>query len=250
MKLGFFDKFTSGLLVGGTAAFLLASRIDESVSERVAENWVQFSSVVAAIIAALIALLGVQRQISLQTKLENERRASDLAAAKMQLPLALSEITAFSKSKIQEVFDVSHLADEQKLPTLDSISSGTLDVLKECIKYADPISANKLASIVRIYQVRMVWESDGGLARIRPIPEEQGLEEINAVYHAIEWAVVYAICEDAFDFARGRSRSIPKELDTQKIYQAFNICYTYPENYTSVEERLERYIERGGYAQK
>lgn len=214
MNFKFFDRFTSGLLVGSVSAFLLVMLLDAEVSEIAKTNWVQFATIVAALLAALIALFGVQRQIESQRLSEETKRRAALSAAKAVLPLALTRLIDVAEAGFDfSIKDNAFLRDRSNVSILVrelNIDTEIIQILQDCIRSSDKISSAWISHIISHYQVyrsRLVGSvSDGNR-----LTTDQ-----TKASAAVDWIVLKAMIEHTYDFARG-AETVPEVMDQNLI---------------------------------
>jgi hypothetical protein len=209
-----FDRFSTGLLVGVIFALSLSWVLDAEVAEAIKERWVEVFGIVAALFAAVLALLGVQRQIRLQTDQAEAERMSQLRASVAVLPLVLSEFVRTSEacfelsladaSEIRNVdFQIAHIAQSD-------IASSALDVLRDCIRFSDGVSVGWLSLLARQYQLcRSRFESH--------VAGDHILLPINHHSMATDWAILRTIANHLFEFSRGEVLQVPQYLSINAV---------------------------------
>ncbi len=195
-----------------------------------------------SLFAAFFALRGNRVQISQTNDIEDERRQNALIAARAILPAILSEMSAVARNNLQLRFrpgdgvigDASpHATNFKRLP--DAI----LPDLKQCIEFADKRSQERLANILRHFQVQQAKEMDAGIGVIYPHIGPATYAETQAISDAIGWAVIHGLVGEAFAFARGGPDPIPSALNPESVLSAFIIADLLVENYPSLERTLK-----------
>lgn len=217
--------------MGWLAALLLASRIDSRIADRVAENWVQFSTILAAIAAALIALIGVRRQIENGEKLEESRRQASLRAAKATLPLALSRLSQVSERGAHHCL----MKPEERSEKIN-VPDDAIGILKSCIEYSDPISSRWLAAIIARFQILTSRLTNDGIFAA-DFPNQVA---------AVDWIILRKVIEHCFDYARGTNDSlcIPLTIDLNQVSIPIDITAKFPDEIPELERNLENHLEK------
>lgn len=215
MKFSFFDRFTSGLLVGSLFSIALAALFDSEVAQRAQDSWVNLATIFGAIIAALLALYGVNKQIAHQNdslnkqithqnSLEEKRRQASLNAAKSSLPLALSRLTDICETAIY--FHLNQTtAGNFKTTDLD-LAESTLEIFKECIEHSEGLSQRWLIAILARYQI-MHSRSTGDI--------QQWEHARTDVYLAVDWVFLKSIVGHCFRGARLKGLDISRTVNLQ-----------------------------------
>lgn len=249
-QITFFDGFALGAFCA-SEIFLIVFMIIDTPLEN--EAWVGFvgNMVVAgfSIGAAYIALRGNRLQISQTNDIEDERREDSLIAARAVLPAVLSQICSVASNNLRLRFppDTAPLGSDLVPATVfQRLPDDVIPPLKECIQHADGTSQERLANILRHFQV-LTARSRSNQSIIEPTlgPTTTTLELQSAFSDAIGWATVYALAEDAFGFARGSKPSIPATLDPARVRSAFLLAGIMLENYPNLEAILNNRIANG-----
>jgi hypothetical protein len=219
------------------------------------ETWISvFGSFVVAgftIAAAWVALRGNRVQIAQNSDLEDERRQNSLIAAKAVLPSILSELTGIATNNLLLIFpdnvpprgnDTPPATEFQRIPET------LLPPLKECIQHADSVSQERLANILRHFQVYDARRGNRTRGTLRPSlldnPPPPSANELTAISNAIGWAVIHALLSDAYSFARGSKLPIPPTVTADRVRGAFLSAGIILDNYPHLETALENRIAR------
>lgn len=214
MKLPPFERFSTGLLAGTAFALVFAWLLDSDVSNAIKDRWVEVFGIVAALFAAVLALLGVQRQIRVQTDQADAERLAQLRASLAVLPLVLSGFYRVSESCVEVSLDTPEVIRDPNrrddLLRVSEIGETHLEVLRDCIRYSDAISAGWLTLIARQYQLCVA-------RYISLIEGTHILLDVNQQRMAIDWAVLRAISGHSFDFARGEVDRVPLTMNPNQV---------------------------------
>ncbi|WP_313591220.1 hypothetical protein [Agrobacterium cavarae] len=246
-------RFVDGAFFATLVFLTLFMVIDFKVKD---ETWVNVfgSFVVAAftIAAAWVALRGNRIQITQNEDLENSRRINSLIAAKAVLPSILSELNSIAQNNLLLNFPQNKApkGNPVRKPTeLLRVPESVLPALKECIQYSDPVSQERLANILRHFQVYDARHKRSSTSFLTPHyagnPPKPNYNEMTAISSAIGWAVIHALISDAYDFARGSKYPIPATVTPDRVKGAFLTVGVMLENYPALETALNGRINRG-----
>lgn len=215
MKTDFLRNFPFGVFLGVVVATIAFLVLDDNYSSGWAKYFAYGVTAILSLFAAALSLFGVFISIDNQRSLEAEKRRGALAAARATLPLALSNLIAISRKGIdyslneKEGRSFNDLADELVL------KPEFISILTRVIEFSDVASGERLSDIVRRHQVLT--------SRLRgwDDPHFGGPNEYNRAEAAANWAIQYRLVEDAFDYARGISETIPEQLSNKNIASLF-----------------------------
>lgn len=252
-ELAALRKFIDGAFFATIVFLLLFMMIDFNIKN---EAWISVfgSFVVAAftIAAAWVALRGNRIQIAQNEDLENQRRMNSLIAAKAVLPSILSELSAIAQNNLLLNFPQNKAPKGNPVPKPTKflrVPESVLPALKECIQHSDPISQERLANILRhfqVYDARQKRNSSGFLTpQYTANPPKPTYNEMTAISSAIGWAVIYALISDAYDFARGSKQPIPATVTSDRVKGAFLTVGIMLEFYPALQTTLNGRIDRG-----
>jgi hypothetical protein len=248
-NLSYLDGVAFGAFIS-TVVFLAAFMfIDFHLDD---DDWVGFfGNIVVALFsigAALFALQGSKAQIHQGYELEENRRQRSLAAARALLPAILSDLCLVATNNMRLRFQEGHQPIGYELPpatTFQSIPEQAIPVFKEVIQNADPISQERLSNILRhcqVYQARrtgteadVIWPNDNALT----------LPLYSAISEVIGWAAVYAMCSNAFGFARGIETAIPATIVEADVRSAFFSAGIVLELYPNLQQILDLRASEG-----
>lgn len=243
-QVTFFDGIALGAFLA-TFAFLLAFCFIDLLPPK-SDAWVGFlgNMVVAAFSlgAAYLALGGNRLQILQTNDIEDERRENALIAARAVLPALLSEMSAVARNNLLLRFQPGHGAIGSAVvhPTaFMRLPESIIPDFKQCIEYADRGSQERLANILRHFQVQQVRENDAGIGVIAPNHGPLTLDEHTAISDALGWAVLHGLVSDAFGYARGSDERIPLSANPSNVRSAFVVAGLSVDNYPLLMQILE-----------
>lgn len=249
-QITYFDGIALGAFLA-TLAFLIIFWAIDLLPPK-SDAWVGFmgNMIVAAfsIGAAYIALTGNRTQIKQTNDLEDERRNNALVAARAVLPAILSEMAAVARNNLKLRFQTGHSPIGFSVPNptaFQRLPETIIPDLKGCIEHADCVSQDRLANILRHFQVQQVRENDAGVGAIAPHLSTLTLDVHHAISDAIGWAVVYGLISDAFAYARGAAPAIPACINPDHVRGAFAVAGITVEIYPNLIQILEERILHG-----
>lgn len=111
--------------------------------------------------------------------------------------------------------------------------------LKECIEHADGVSQDRLANILKHFQVQQARQSGVAIGAILPHVNGFTATTHDAISDVIGWAVVYGLVGEAFAYARGTTTSIPPRVDPETVRGAFASAGVVTGMYPNVDHLLE-----------
>ena len=208
--------------------------MDWGVRESIEKHLGAAFSAGATLLAATIAISGVLRSIEHQRLSSEHTRNRSLAAAKSTLSLALVQLSDICLNGIRNSLGISSagrtpdelVAEIQSSPEL-------LLTLKQCIEFADNASGDRLANLVRHYQVYRSRHIHA-LAQERP-------EHPERVSSAADWAVLFRLVEDCFDYAHGDAMDIPQAMTNRNLTGVFSMrLFISRGRYPGLEVEIER----------
>lgn len=214
---GIFFGFILGVLI---ISFLIFIFNLDNVDSIVRENSFSAISTFATLIAGAMAYLGIQKQIQKSEDLMLRENFESLRAARAMLPVALSKVTEVCRENLYGYFETPS-GIKTKLQLIDSDS---LQTIKECIKFADDISGERLAQILRIYQILLARHNDEWfLHPLKPHKRDDMDVDHSQIDQMVNWAVLDAISGSAYSYARGGMKTIPQTIDGISLFEVFHI---------------------------
>ncbi|MEP9399779.1 hypothetical protein ABLE86_20755 [Mesorhizobium sp. KR2-14] len=242
-QITFLDGFALGAFCAAEVFLVVFMMLDWPLKS---DAWVGFvGSIVVAgfsIGAAYIALRGNRTQISQTNDIEDERRHNKLVAARAILPAILSELSIVARNNLMLRFHPGHTPVGFHVPhptAFQALPDSIIPDLKECIEHADSVSQDRLANILKHFQVQQARQAAVGIGVI--LPHITGLTAAthDAISDAIGWAVVYGLVGEAFSYARGTANSIPPRIDPETVRGAFTLAGVVTGMYPNVDQLLE-----------
>lgn len=203
------DGFALGVLVGSLFLIVLFWASENSASELISSNFVQFATILSSIFAAWLALRGIRAQVETSWEQERARRGASLAAAKASLPLALSQLHGIAKRgaevnlRLQNGKDCSRIAEELQLP------HEAISVLKQNIEYASEVNAQRISALIRNYQIL-------NSRTIEWVNENRETEAFN-LEGALDWVVLLRMIGNCFEYARDQSDEVSDNLENLNL---------------------------------
>lgn len=253
-QISFLDGFALGAFCA-TELFLIVFMVIDL--RLVDEDWIGFvgNMVVAglSILAAYIALRGNRLQLQQANDIEDERGRKSLAAARAVLPAILSQLSSVATNNIKLRFksdeddvmsDETDTQDRAPLAFMH-LPENIVPGLKECIQHADDISQDRLANILRHFQVQQAREFDAGIGVIEAYAEKLTMKQHKAISDAIGWAVVHRLISEAFSYSRGTAEFIPPKIRPDGVRTAFSQAGIVLEMYPLLQDILEKRIQSG-----
>jgi hypothetical protein len=244
----FLINFPLGIFLGALFTFVLVLFFDVTVSSDLKRVYIFLFSSSATLLAATLAVAGVLKNIDNQNLLAEEQRKRSLASARAFLPVALSEMCQIARlgvlhcwgghSKVVELgFEEYREHSIRELRLSDEIVS----VFREYIKHSDEQNGEKIALILREYQIffarwRGRFEDDHYFEHEDP--------QVRAE-HTTSWAYLYALSSSVFEHARGDAEFIVLPAEERNvIHTALSIIGVLHGNEGSFEKFVDMYQRR------
>jgi len=186
------NNIALGALLGTELTLIFACSMDWGMRASIEKHLGAAFSASATLLAATIAISGVLRSIEHQRLSSEYARHRSLAAAKSTLSLALVQLSDICLNGIRNSLGINSegRTPDELLAGIQS-SPEVLLTLKQCIEFADNASGDRLANLVRHYQVYRSRHI-GAMARDRP-------EHPERVESAADWAVLFRLVDDCFE---------------------------------------------------
>ncbi|WP_157573097.1 hypothetical protein [Novosphingobium sp. AAP83] len=203
-------------------------------------EWQTLVGGILAILAAVIGTLLLHSQIRQSERHETERRGRKFLAARATLPLALSEITGFSRTMIVELISLhnqlthpSSMAPVFEPPT---IPNGLIAALQAFIEATfDTALVDCVCELINEIQVLV--------ARTESLQREEQLLGVtqNIEEYVVQSARLHVIAGSLFPFSRGRESSIPSTVPWSDAYSYLSMQHDlYESDFPGVFAILER----------
>jgi hypothetical protein len=241
--------FIDGMVVAALMCLIFFMSVDLVADDAA---WIGvFGNIFVALItlaAAWIALGGNRVQVAQNYDIQDTIRLNSLIAARAVLPVVLAEMTRIAENNLRVNFVSGHGPINDDWPEVTSIlplSSDLIPPFKECIIYADAQSQVRMANLLRHLQVAQSRHAHLPKEKLSPSTELQPwtVDNHNTVYRAIDWAVIYALIVDMFEFARGSQAAIPLKISPEKVYSAFLTAGITIELYPNLELLLDEAMQ-------
>jgi len=235
--------FWDGAVFGVTATSITALMIAWLLSGRSFDD----QRVLVTLIAIPVAFLGAFVSLSVVRYQVNNSRTQDLASARVVLPLALTRMMNVANNGIllasgQHASPPTNLEDARNLLTLDE---KIIDILRDNVRAADPITRKWLSVTVARYQVYHAridgwWNSSP--STVNAAGETVfSFEQEDAL---MDWATFFALVEHLYEYARDVVDHVPERLDASRIrlayfHNIFSIDFT-----SAFEQRINARVGR------
>lgn len=199
-------------------------------------------AVTAGVITSLILIWQIRQQYGFRKDALNRR----LIAAKSTLPLALSDFTEYANECW--LLSIRLAKGEEFTPLIPTIEDTHIEVFRECIEFADPENQEKLASLLRLYQLQRS-RLRGAIDRYRPQPTRTQPEADRRAArlggYLSSSAVLILDLNELWAFARNNSSDevlvpISDRIDNMFTFNSDEI----PENWPMFITHLQRSMDR------
>ena len=213
-KLKFLLNFPFGVFIGFAIAISVAWKLDSDATEFIQKNWTYGFSAFITLLAATIALIGVFSSIENQNTIAQKNRDSDLAAAKAVLPLALTRMSRIADRGFDHSLrGAEYFKDNHNLALVAAdvdIPTEVISVFQNCIRAESSMAAKWISVLIARYQL-------AHSTLVRESSDITLIMDANRAEHAARWAIVAAITDHLWDFARGELQEPPENLDLSRI---------------------------------
>jgi hypothetical protein len=235
--------FWDGAVFGVASSSIIALMIAWFLSGRSPDD----QRILATLIAIPVAFVGAFVSLSVVRYQVNNARTQDLASARVVLPLALTRMISVANSGIilasgQHTSPVTNIEDARSLLTLDE---KIIDILRDNVRAADPITRKWLSVTVARYQIYYA-RIDGWWNSPPPTVNSSGETVLSSEREdaLMDWATFYALVEHLFEYARDVVDNAPERLDATRIRSAyfhniFSIDFT-----NAFEQRIDNRVDR------
>lgn len=199
----------------------------------------------AAVVAAGFSIRAVRLQIQSGEEQELRRRRAKVAAARLRLPLQLSQIVSFSNQSIKllkaylDTFEQGRAAiDQLASEARPSFPEASVLLFSEIVEntdnqgFSDYLTA--LVSEMQILNSRLNQMSYADEIIVRP----------NLESYVIQAAKIRAYCDGLFSYARGQDSTPPISLDWELLFNCLNLNDIDIHDYSSLHAFAKRMKER------
>ncbi|MGB1234614.1 MAG: hypothetical protein ACPG5U_02645 [Planktomarina sp.] len=204
--LQFLRNFPGGMTVGIVCMCLIASVIDFKFGDSTEKYFLAAITISITAFAASLAVFAQLKVLQQTKEISEEDRERRLLAAKLDLPLALSEISTCCRIAIKLCF--KERKQYRKNPITPeaadiAFSDYTKDTLRRIISDARPEDGEHLAGIIRHYQILISrWNGKN----VRPEGAlDMGKSSEELAREMAYYGYLDALAATAFNYARGSS---------------------------------------------
>lgn len=237
-RLFFIEGLALGLFLSSVVLFCV--EIVRSLYGQVKLTESPWLLILPIVASTYVSLRAVAEQSRLQTDSEDERYDREKRLAQAELPLALSGLLQECSLMIKYHFNVG--APQVEWLHFDLLFDG----LKPAIRSSGQTTAGRLLKIIRTYQVLRARMHDfDATKRDHATAEGETLSELEVWSSAINWAVLYAMLETVFSYARGVVEEISAVEVNDCVTSAFFLNGIMIENYPVLQRMLKKRRDRG-----
>lgn len=214
------------------------------------DKWQSLAAGLLGIVAAAVGGTFIFFQIAEGRRQDRDNRRRRHSAARAVMPLALSSMCDYATECGKRLLGIRRLAQDQRIPTspnvpdFPSVPSDVVENFVTVIETSDEAIAEKFAEVLRDVQVQS--------SRLRSLPHEIAEAERVVVLSNIDAyiadaAELHAKCVALFDYARGRSDSVPvTPVTAEQAFTALAIMrirdYQAVELYEHIARRAARRV--------
>lgn len=210
-----------------------------------ADTWQTMITGFAAVVAAWFSIRAVRRQIQSSEEQERHRRLAKVAAARLRLPLQLSEIVSFSNQSIKllkaylDTFEQGRTAiDQLALEARPSFPEASVILFAEIVENSDHQGFSD-------YLTALVCEMQVLNSRINQMSYvDEIIVRPNLESYVIQAAKIRAYCDGLFPNARGQESSPPQSLDWDFLFNCLNLNDIDIHDYASLHAFAQRMKKR------
>ena len=223
----FLNNTSAGILIGWISAGGFVAFGYAAPSGFMSDYGATIITTVGALLGAALATAAVLAQIEAQRDAEERQRSRAQRAAKAMLPIALMRLHAAAKAGASAYYHEGQDTDP-RAPWSEAIKgshapSDVFDTIRACIVQADEGDADRLANLIRRYQVLHARAE-------RRAPNLRNPQDYDAE-NAVNWAILTCLIDDCFAYAREEAEHIPPHLTKRGLSMVFpNNGYTLKED--------------------
>lgn len=198
-----------GMFVASVAFLVLFWSLDITTVADNEDLIVGLATVAGTVAGAYLAVWGIRKQIQDNRDIVNDAAEAELIASRAMLPLALTRLVSVCDNNVRRNYDHGDLLTTNPQATeLHELDPQSIAILREAIKSASPANRERLAPVIRAYQVAFARSPSGPVPPARPSMTHVYMDHDRHL-NAINWASVQAIAEKAFPYSRARAATIP-----------------------------------------
>lgn len=212
----FLKNFPLGIFLGTVTTLTFVWFWDSNLSATIERNISSLFGAIVGLIAATLVVAGVLSNMANQNHLVDKQRRAKLSAAKAVLPLVLSQMAAVARrgAEISIAQNVAAVTREGVAAEL-TMPKETITSLQSTIEQSDRQDGQRLANLIRYYQVAHSRTTQHIL--------ENNFQHRTNLDFALDWAVLYRLVEDCFEFSRQEAPHIPDRLDRLELRVFFSV---------------------------
>jgi hypothetical protein len=235
-----------GFILGTFVSFLIIFIFNfDMIDSTFRENIFQLLGTFSTLFAGFLAYQGIQKQINQTRNDAEEAKKSKLRAARSALPITVSNLVYVSRSMIESFFGKS-VYNDWYFDKGGAISRDQMETLKQCIEYADDVTSDRLAHIIRLAQLLNArFEESYFKAPVSQGDIKLTADEHSKLSYLVLWVVYDALLNSVFGFSRGVSEAVPPNIDPNGIYGVFSILGVERDDYPRLFEMLDGRVKNG-----
>lgn len=207
------------------------------------DRWQSLIGGFLAIGGAFIGGAFIMRQIRSADRHVADQLGRRNDADRAMLPLALSELSRYSRScagilvtliRGAPAIDAELAAQTALIP---AVPADAVRIIRDFIEStADPSLRARFSYLLNKLQVQS--------ARLLGLPDEGRHSLINLKDYLLDAAEIYAICSSMFDFARRETETVPERLSGEDVMSALNLVGARGANFDDVRAAAQRRADR------
>lgn len=231
-RVFYYEGISLGLLLGSICFGGLELLRRKFQTENITDSpWLV---IIPAFLAAYVSLraLGEQSRQSQDIEIEKYERLE--RGARADLPISISELKSLCDQAV-----TWHFCETVAFPSWRDFE-GLLYKLRGTIEYSDRENAEYLLKTIRHYQVlfaRGRRQTDS--TRAEALSDAKDITHCEHWYSAMNWAVLGAMVENVFDYARGTAETIDTTPVNERVRSQFFSIVHFWDEYPFLNTALE-----------
>jgi hypothetical protein len=153
-----FDTFAFSLMLFSVAVIVAISvfKTESSSLYKFILDWQTLIAGLVALGGAIMTVHSVRQQISSSEQIDRRRRRAEEYAARALVPLALSALHGYADACLEQLKTVNFERPLAPIPefTEPEIPQTHIELIRDCIKYADRNAAKEMADMLNFLQVQ------------------------------------------------------------------------------------------------
>lgn len=217
-----------GMLCGLTVSSVIFCIFFKDYPEFLERQYVYVIAVVTTIITATLTMFGILKSIDTQISLSQNNKDSKLRAAKIFLPVALSDICRHSQYGMDFALREEHHRGEMTGADFLSLTEPKLTFQEETISILRDISENEIDRDVQDRISMILKEYQVAKARWRSHLNDDTYmidTEFNRRERVVHFAYIYALSSSLFDYARNEKKIEAVEDWSISITEALRLTH-------------------------